>query len=67
MPIYEFECCRCKIIIEKQCSMDEPNKPSCPECNGRTKKIMSQTSFSLKGDCWHRDGYTRTGLPSKKD
>ena len=66
MPIYDFVCPSCgneKIDLFQY--LDDP----CPICDGKTdsnkighdpcvmKKIISKTSFQLKGDGWARDNY----------
>ena len=62
MPIYEYRCEKCKVEFEKLVSIHarmEP--PECPDtkCGGKdTKKLVSRTSFSLKGGGWASDGYS---------
>ncbi len=67
MPIYEFECTECGHVFEKMQGMSEPNPP-CPSaemrehgavrfCKGETKKLITHSSFVLKGDGWASDGY----------
>ncbi|MBN1613723.1 MAG: zinc ribbon domain-containing protein [Deltaproteobacteria bacterium] len=43
MPIYEFECSKCKNVFEALfTSRDDKVKVACPVCNSkRTKKLMS--------------------------
>ncbi len=55
MPIHEYQCPRCKIIIEKLITSSDSNKPVCPKCEGRTKKIMSASHFKGSGDGWNGD------------
>lgn len=57
MPIYEYECLNCG----KQCEViqrfsDEPLS-ICPECGGHMHKLISQTSFILKGTGWYVTDY----------
>ena len=61
MPIYDYECKKCKRIFEK---WSTEKNIKCPYCNSKQiKKIISMTSFQLKGDGWFKDGYTK---PIKK-
>ena len=39
---------------------DEPKAP-CPKCGGTGKRLISQTSFTLKGGGWYKDGYASAG------
>jgi putative FmdB family regulatory protein len=57
MPIYEYECDNCG----KQCEViqkfnDEPLS-SCPDCGGHMHKLISHTSFILKGNGWYVTDY----------
>lgn len=58
MPVYEYECPACENVFEVQQRMtDEPLK-SCPDCQGEVKKLISASSFQLKGGGWYADGYS---------
>jgi len=54
MPFYEYECQTCKSQFEKLLSFSKCDTiQDCPECQSKeTKKIVSLTSFVLKGDGW---------------
>lgn len=57
MPIYEYECLECEKTFEiMQKFSDEPLR-ICPECNGQLKKLISNTSFVLKGNGWYVTDY----------
>jgi putative FmdB family regulatory protein len=58
MPIYEYECQACGHRFEEWQKMsDEPVKV-CPKCKKRkVEKLISQTSFQLKGGGWYSDLY----------
>jgi len=58
MPVYEYECKDCEKIFEVQQKMSDSPLAQCPECNGEVKKLMSMTSFQLKGGGWYADGYS---------
>ena len=59
MPIYEYACGKCKHEWEvSQRITDDPVK-TCPSCRSRrVKKLISQTSFVLKGGGWYSDLYS---------
>ena len=60
MPLYEFACTKCKIVYEKiQRYSDQ--KPACKKCGEETKRLISKTSFMLKGRGWGSDGYEKIG------
>jgi putative FmdB family regulatory protein len=68
MPIYEYECRACQKIHEIQQKIVDPPITSCPDCQGPVKKLVSTTSFLLKGGGWYADGYASTkDAPAKKE
>ena len=58
MPIYEFVCEACGRLVERLQKISDPPPDACPECGGRMAKIMSRTSFQLKGGGWYKDLYS---------
>ncbi len=58
MPIYEYECKKCGHEFEREQRMADPPVKTCPECKGRkVTKLISRSSFVLKGGGWYADGY----------
>lgn len=58
MPIYEYECTSCCNVFEVVQRITEDPLSACPECSGPVKKLMSMSSFQLKGGGWYSDGYS---------
>jgi len=57
MPIYEYECTQCGRIEEAfQKFSDKPLK-KCRQCSGKLNKLVSQSSFQLKGTGWYVTDY----------
>jgi len=57
MPIYEYECTECGEKCEViQKFKDKPLK-TCPECGGRMHKLISHSTFILKGSGWYVTDY----------
>ena len=57
MPIYEYECEKCGEVIERfQNFSDKPLK-KCENCSGKLHKIISQSTFHLKGTGWYVTDY----------
>ncbi len=67
MPVYEYECTDCQSVIEVQQKISDPPLSSCPECHGPVKKVISMTSFQLKGGGWYADGYASANGNDKKE
>lgn len=58
MPIYEYECRQCNKTFEVRQSITEAPLSACPTCGEPVRKIISPSSFMLKGGGWYADGYT---------
>lgn len=58
MPVYEYECKACEKVFEVQQKMADAPLTNCPECDGPISKLMSMSSFQLKGGGWYADGYS---------
>ncbi|MEE8541277.1 MAG: zinc ribbon domain-containing protein [Desulfobacterales bacterium] len=57
MPIYEYECTKCGQIEEAlQKFSDKPLK-KCTHCGAKLQKLMSQSTFHLKGTGWYVTDY----------
>ncbi|PIR21000.1 MAG: FmdB family transcriptional regulator [Deltaproteobacteria bacterium CG11_big_fil_rev_8_21_14_0_20_47_16] len=64
MPIYEYTCQSCHHHFEEIQKISDPVVMACPKCGKDASRQISQTSFSLKGEGWYKDGYAK---PAKKD
>jgi putative FmdB family regulatory protein len=59
MPLYEYECNQCGRIEEAlQKFSDKPLK-KCRHCSGSLRKLISNTSFHLKGSGWYVTDYAK--------
>ncbi len=62
MPIYEYRCTQCGKELEIMHKVSDPAPTLCPECKaeGSLERLMSRTSFQLKGGGWYSDLYGST-------
>jgi putative FmdB family regulatory protein len=70
MPIYEYECERCEEEFEVEQRITDAPLKRCPSCRSpKVKRLISQTSFVLKGSGWYSDLYSspKDGKSSAKD
>ncbi len=68
MPIYEYACDKCGHEFEANQRITEDPIKTCPECRSRkVKKLISQTSFVLKGSGWYSDLYSSSAAKDSKD
>lgn len=56
-PIYEFLCENCDEVIESLVKLNT-REIKCKFCGGVASKIISLSSFQLKGGGWEADGYS---------
>lgn len=66
MPIYEYDCPKCGDFEVTQRITDDPLK-RCPTCRGKVKKLISNTSFQLKGSGWYQTDYGSKKREDKGD
>jgi putative FmdB family regulatory protein len=67
MPIYEYNCAKCGVFEVTQ-RITENALKKCPTCKGKVERIVSRTSFILKGGGWYATDYAKTsGAASKSD
>ena len=57
MPIYEYKCRKCGKQFEAFQGITEPELKSCKFCKGKVHKLVSLSSFSLKGSGWYVTDY----------
>jgi len=60
MPIYEYSCQKCGVVEVTQRIAEKP-LTKCPRCKSKVKKLISNTSFQLKGTGWYVTDYARKG------
>jgi putative FmdB family regulatory protein len=67
MPIYEYECRKCKAHIEAMQKMTDKPLVKCRKCGGRLEKQWSSTSFQLKGSGWYVTDYAGKKAEAKEE
>jgi len=65
MPIYEYECAKCGVIEVSQ-RISDPSLQKCPNCRRKVQRLISSTSFQLKGSGWYVTDYARGGSGKKE-
>jgi putative FmdB family regulatory protein len=63
MPIYEYDCKQCGVFEVSQRITENP-LTTCPKCNSDVRRLISLTSFVLKGSGWYATDYARSNEKS---
>ena len=63
MPIYEYRCEKCGDFEQTQ-RISDPALDRCPTCRRKVRRLISNTSFQLKGSGWYVTDYARAGRNS---
>ena len=66
MPIYEYKCGKCGVVEVMQSIKDAPLK-KCPNCKSKVERMISSTSFVLKGTGWYATDYGKKTPPPAGD
>jgi putative FmdB family regulatory protein len=60
MPIYEYKCAKCGVVEVTQRITESPLK-KCPNCKSKVERLISHSSFVLKGSGWYATDYANKG------
>jgi putative FmdB family regulatory protein len=66
MPIYEYKCKKCNKEFEVFQKISAPDVKTCASCHGPVAKLISLSSFSLKGTGWYVTDYGGKKAPAGK-
>ena len=59
MPIYGYECKKCKRQFEVTQGINDKPLTSCLYCFGKLRRLIQRTAFILKGSGWSQDNYSK--------
>jgi putative FmdB family regulatory protein len=59
MPLYEYQCSTCGAIEEAIQKFSDPPLTACRRCSGQLSRLISQSSFHLKGTGWYVTDYSK--------
>ena len=62
MPIYEYHCDACGAEFEQMRKITDETTPNCEKCGASdVHRLVSRSSFILKGSGWYVSDYWKTG------
>lgn len=67
MPIYEYCCQCCGAEFEEWQKITEPAITECKTCGGTASRLISRSTFVLKGTGWYVTDYARKGSSAASD
>ena len=59
MPIYEYQCTKCKHRFEKIQKFSDKPVQKCPECGGKLEQVLSAPVVQFKGSGWYVTDYAK--------
>lgn len=63
MPIYEYECGLCEHHFERKQRFDEEPVAICPECQGKSRRVIHSTPVIFKGSGFYITDSRRSSNP----
>jgi putative FmdB family regulatory protein len=66
MPIYEYECRKCKAHTEAFQKLSDKPLVKCPKCGGRLDKRNSAPAIQFKGSGWYVTDYAGKATKGEK-
>ena len=67
MPIYEYECRKCKAHTEAFQKVTDKPLTRCPKCGGRLDKRISAPAIQFKGSGWYVTDYAGKATKSESE
>ena len=59
MPLYEYQCTKCKHTFEKIQKFSDPPVSECPKCGGKVEQLLSAPAIQFKGAGWYVNDYAK--------
>jgi putative FmdB family regulatory protein len=66
MPIYEYECRKCKAHIEVYQKVSDKPPAKCQKCGGKLERKISAPAIQFKGSGWYVTDYAAKTTKNEK-
>jgi putative FmdB family regulatory protein len=57
VPLYEYQCTKCKRRTEKIENVSGPHLKKCPHCGGKVEQTLTAPAIQFKGSGWYVTDY----------
>ncbi len=64
MPLYEYECKKCKHRFERIVKFSDKPMKKCPDCGGAVEQLISAATVQFKGAGWYVTDYAKKSSAS---
>jgi putative FmdB family regulatory protein len=67
MPLYEYQCTKCKHRFERIRKFSDRPITKCPECGSKVEQLISAAAVQFKGSGWYVTDYAKSGSSGSSD
>jgi putative FmdB family regulatory protein len=67
MPLYEYQCAKCRARVEVVQKSTDARLKKCEKCGGLLKKLVSAPAIQFKGNGWYVTDYAKKSAGEKED
>ena len=61
MPLYEYQCLKCKHRFERIMKFSDRPMTKCPDCGAKVEQMISAPAVQFKGTGWYVTDYAKSG------
>ncbi len=66
MPLYEYKCTECGVVVESIQKVSDAPLKVCSQCGGPLRKLVSSPAIKFKGSGFYINDYARKDQGAKK-
>jgi putative FmdB family regulatory protein len=59
LPLYEYQCTKCRHRVEKIERLSGPHLAKCPKCGAKVERLAASPAIQFKGSGWYVTDYAR--------
>jgi len=67
MPLYEYQCTKCKHRFERIRKFSDRPITKCPECGSKVEQLISAAAVQFKGSGWYVTDYAKKSSSGSSD